>query len=86
MPNDGLHWGAVLLVPPRNRLKTGVVAHFRDKAMVYRGQDKIISRIHLEHVSHDVPRTARYVFKSLTRRRCTTDDILILPRAASETV
>jgi len=85
LPWEGVHWGAILLVPPRSRLKVGVKDHFetvKRNAYVLPGQP--LSRIHIEHVSYRPEYATEYVFKSLKRGRCSIDDILILPLSESE--
>lgn len=85
LPGDGAHWGAILLVPPRNRLGDDVKDHFEaTKRSAYVRSDTFLSRIHVEPVTYDIRNVVGYTFKSLSRRRCEIDDILILPRSASE--
>jgi len=85
LPDEGPHWGSILLVPPRNRLKTGVKDHFEsDRREAYIGPRSPLSRIHVEPISYGVELSTEYVLKSLVRRRCTSDDLLILPWSTSE--
>jgi hypothetical protein len=85
LPWEGAHWGGVLLVPPRNNLNVGVKDHFetvKRKAYVRAGLP--LSRVHVEHISYQRQRATEYVLKSLTRRRCNPDDLLICPLSTSE--
>lgn len=78
----GIHFGSILLIPPFNRLVMGVKDHFERKS-VYTRSD-YLQRIDTTHVGGDFEKAVGYTFKSLTRRRCTIDDILILPSASTE--
>ena len=85
LPWEGVHWNGILLVPPRNRLKVGVKDHFETvnrKAYVRAGLP--LSRIHVEHISYQLRLATEYVLKSLARRRCTPDDLVICPHSTSE--
>jgi hypothetical protein len=85
LPHEGVHAGGILLVPPRNNLKTGVKDHFeavKRKAYVRRGFP--LSRIHIQHMDHPYGRAIDYSFKSLKRRRCTFADVIFLPDSQSE--
>ena len=85
LPWEGAHWGGVLLVPPRNNLNVGVKDHFETvewKAYIRAGLP--LSRIHVEHISYQPQLATEYVLKSLRRRKCTPDDLLICPLSTSE--
>jgi len=85
LPGEGAHWGAILLVPPYHRLKHGIVDHFTGaKRSAYIRSDTFLTRIHVEHVTYSIRQSVAYTLKSLQRRRCGIDDILVLPRARSE--
>jgi hypothetical protein len=82
---EGAHWGGILLVPPKNDLNVGVKDHFetvKRKAYVRAGLP--LSRIHVEHISYQPGLATEYVLKSLARRRCDIDDLLIFPLSRSE--
>lgn len=85
LPWEGAHWGGVLLVPPRNNLNVGVKDHFetvKRKAYVRTGLP--LSRVHVEHISYRPQLATKYVLKSLRRRRCTPDDLVVCPLSRSE--
>jgi hypothetical protein len=85
LPWEGPHWGGILLVPPRNNLNVGVKDHFetvKRKAYVRAGLP--LSRIHVEHTSYQPSVATEYAMKSLARRRCSFDDLLIFPLSRSE--
>jgi hypothetical protein len=83
--NDGLHFNALLLVPPTSRLKTSLVDHFEEQAQLYRGTKKTVDRIDVRPVIDGHDRVVDYVFKTILKRRITYDDgVLLLPRARSE--
>ncbi len=84
--NGGLHAHAILLVPPRSRLRCSVADHFRDNDLLYRpvGRSRI-ARIHVRPIDHDPVRVTGYVFKAVANRRLDYDDaVFVLPRALSE--
>jgi hypothetical protein len=85
LPCEGAHWHGILLVPPKNRLKVGVKEHFETvNRKSYVRADLPLSRIHIEHISYQPRLATEYVLKSLPRRRCTLDDLLIYPLSTSE--
>jgi hypothetical protein len=85
LPREGVHWNGILLIPPKNRLKVGVKDHFETinrKAYVRVGLP--LSRIHVEHIWYQPRLATEYVLKSLARRRCTPDELVICPLSTSE--
>jgi hypothetical protein len=84
--NGGLHAHAILLVPPRPRLRETVADHFATNDHLYRpvGRSRI-ARIHVQPIDHDPVRMTEYVFKAVANRRLDYDDaVFVLPRALSE--
>jgi hypothetical protein len=85
LPWEGAHWGGVLLVPPRNDLNVGVKDHFETvKRKSYVRAGLPLSRIHVQHISYQPGLATEYALKSLRRRRCGFDDLLIFPLSKSE--
>jgi hypothetical protein len=85
LPWEGEHWAGILLVPPINRFKTGVKQHFEHyRRSAYIRSGHALSRIHIEHITYRPSLAVEYTFKSLTRRRCSIDDVLICPAASCE--
>jgi hypothetical protein len=83
--NCGLHFHAIVLLPPVSRLKGSLADHFRDNHLLYAGPTKLVERVHVVPVTHDHERVVDYVFKTVWNGRLTHDDaILVLPRARSE--
>ncbi|MCK1297521.1 hypothetical protein IVB33_30245 [Bradyrhizobium sp. 24] len=83
--NGGLHFHAVLLVPPTTRLKEPVTEHFKNQANLYAGPRKLVARIHVQPITATPECVADYVFKSVLRGRISYDDsLLVLPRASGE--
>jgi hypothetical protein len=83
--NDGLHFNAVVLLPPRfefpqityvkqSRLKVSLDVHVAEREREYL-TDKLY-RIDVRPIDHDT--MANYTFKTLLKGRVTSDDILIL--------
>ncbi len=81
---SGIHFAGILLVPPHTRLKTGMRRHFKEQRLAYIRSPGALARIHLKRVKHDIDRATRYSFKSIRRRSCEIDDILVLPLSRSE--
>lgn len=87
--NDGLHFNAVVLVPPPNllfggkkqrdflppqsRLKVGLDEHFENEANYYRADQ--LSRIHVEPVKTGT--MIDYTFKAFRAGKVSSDDILV---------
>lgn len=85
LPWEGAHWGSILLVPPRVRLKNGVKDHFETyKRDAYVRPNFPLSRIHVQHIDYRPRAVVEYTLKSLAHRRCGPDDLLILPFSQSE--
>jgi hypothetical protein len=79
--NEGLHMGGILLANKRGRIRDNLENHFEQEKEVYK-TGKIRS-IGIRQITHDVEKPVNYTFKSLTRRRCTPDDVLVLNWAES---
>jgi hypothetical protein len=80
----GIHFAGVLLIPPVNRLKRGVADHFKQKQKAYVWPGRRLERIHIDHIDGEVRRAVDYTFKSLKRRRCEIDDVILLPWSKDE--
>jgi hypothetical protein len=84
--NGGMHLHAVLLVPPRSRLRVDAAEHFRAGSEFYVPAGSVLRRLDVRGVDHgDVARVADYVLKTIRSGRVPYDrGVLILPRAFSE--
>jgi hypothetical protein len=83
--NDGIHFHALVLLPPTSRLKESLVDHFRQNQEVYACPGMSIQRIHAEAVNGDHERVVDYALKTVRRRRLSYEDaVLVLPRCRSE--
>jgi hypothetical protein len=83
--NGGLHFHALLLVPPASRLEESVDEHFRVNDDLYRGRMGLIRTIHVRPVVDGYERVVDYVFKTVLRGRVSYDEgILLLPRSNGE--
>ncbi|KJC57513.1 hypothetical protein UP10_28440 [Bradyrhizobium sp. LTSPM299] len=65
--NGGLHFHAILVLPPCSRLKGSVVNHFTSNADRYAGPNGFVANVHVAPVTHDIHRVTDYVFKSVIR-------------------
>lgn len=85
--NGGLHFHAVLLIPPHSRLTDSVEEHFRSNHGLYRGNRRAITAVHVEPVTGDHERVVDYVLKTVLRGSISYDEgILLLPRTSKELV
>jgi hypothetical protein len=83
--NDGLHFHAILLIPPKSRLRISVEEHFEENSDKYLGDRKVLDRIDFEPITTETSyRVTDYVFKSMKRGWSYDEHVLILPKASSE--
>jgi hypothetical protein len=85
--NGGLHFHALLLVPPTTRLGIPVEEHLRANEAMYLGKQGLIEKIDVRQVRDSYERVVDYVFKTILRGRVSYDEgILLLPRARQELI
>jgi hypothetical protein len=83
--NDGLHFHALVIMPPSSRLNGSLADHFEANADMYAGPRHSIQRIDVRPVTHGYNRVVDYVFKTVLNRRLTYDEaVFILPRTQAE--
>lgn len=82
--NNGVHLHGVLLVPPSSRLPVPVHEHFRHQQALYVRDGRRVLRVDVRPVDRDLERVVAYALKGLSRRRFALDDLIVLPRTASE--
>jgi hypothetical protein len=83
--NGGLHFHALLLVPPITRLDLPVEDHFRDCQDMYLGERRLITKLDVRPVTETCERVVDYLFKTILRGRVSYDDgVLLLPRTRDE--
>jgi hypothetical protein len=83
--NGGLHFQALLLVPPDTRLELPVDEHFRDYQDMYLGRRRLITKLDVRPVTETYDRVVDYLFKTIVRGRVSYDDgVLLLPRTRDE--
>ena len=83
--NGGLHFHALLLVPPESRLVDPVEDHFRRNERYYFGRSGFMTAIHVQPVTSDPDYIVEYAFKTMIRGRVSYDDsVLVLPKARAE--
>jgi hypothetical protein len=82
--NEGLHHHGVILLPPRSRLREGLVAHFEQQQQRYLAGSRLAS-IFAEPMTDNLEKAIRYAFKAVESGRLDYDDsFVVLPRALSE--
>jgi hypothetical protein len=84
VPNEGLHVHAILFVPKHSRLKESPARHFRRLADFY--VKRPLLGLDIKPIKSRPKYVTNYVLKSVARKKVSSDDILILPRARSEIV
>jgi hypothetical protein len=82
--NGGLHIHAPMYVPPESRLKVGLDEHIADNREFYVSQSGRLAYLDATDIDRTPWKLVDYVFKSLKRGRISPEDIIILPKAASE--
>ena len=82
--NEGLHVHAIAIIPPKSRLKEPLSTHLRTNQGLYVGHRKMVSLIRADLIDSSPGYVTGYVLKSIYRRRCDTDRILVFPRSLTE--
>jgi hypothetical protein len=83
--NGGLHFHALVLVPPLSRLKGSLPDHFDGNRDLYAGSGGSVQRIDVRAVVEHYERVVDYVLKAVLNGRLSYDDaVLVLPRARGE--
>jgi hypothetical protein len=80
--NDGMHMHGIMFAITTPRFKQPLDQHFLENERLYvKGN---IHRIHVEPITHKEQFVVDYAGKAIKRKRFSTDDVLILPKALSE--
>jgi hypothetical protein len=83
--NGGLHFQALMLLPPESRLKESLADHFQTRRDLYVGPGGSIQRIDVRPVVTDHGRVVDYILKNVLNGRLSYDEaMLVLPRAHGE--
>ena len=82
--NDGLHCHAVVLIPRKSRLPTGLRRHVNDNIDLYLGSQGKLRRIHVKRIRHGAEKVADYLLKAWRRAPSLSGELLVLPQALSE--
>ena len=83
IPNDGLHMHAIVAIPPTSRTPN-ILRHIRQYQWLYLGKHRQLAKITAKRIRRTPKTAARYVLKSLSRRRWGEGLVLLLPRSVSE--
>lgn len=84
LPNDGLHLQGVAVMPPGGRLRESLDEHLAQMGDRYCPHGGPLVALHATPITSSVAYVNSYNFKSLRRGRADLDDVLILPRPASD--
>jgi hypothetical protein len=80
--NNGLHLHAILLIPPKSRLRRGVEDQFeRYKSAFVRN---MVLRIDVQRIETNLDEVVDYACKGLRNGCATLGDVIILPRSRGE--
>lgn len=82
--NDGMHYHAIALVPPENRLGMDLKDFLDENPKLLAGRNRYLSRIHVEPISDRPEYVTDYALKALKTGAAGSDDLLILPETHSE--
>jgi hypothetical protein len=83
--NAGLHFHALVMIPPGSRLRGSLTDHFMDNSALYAGPGKSVQRIDVRPVVEGHGRVVDYVLKTVLNGRLSYDDaVMVLPRARGE--
>ena len=83
LPNDGLHLQGVVAMPPGSRLRDPLDRHLAQVGDRYCPRGGPLLALHATSITSSVAYVNSYNFKSLRRGRAELDDVLVLPRPAS---
>jgi hypothetical protein len=82
--NAGLHHHGVILLPPRSRLRKGLIAHFEQQQQRYLAGTRLAS-VFAAPMTDNLEKAIRYAFKAVESGSLDYDDsFVVLPRALSE--
>lgn len=82
--NEGLHFNGIFLVPEESRLKTGFKKHMTENKGFYADGRHGLRRIHVKGIRRTPGYVVDYALKALKKGRIGYDELLILPKHASE--
>ncbi len=84
--NNGLHHHAILLVPANARLDHGVDGEVADNKEASLGRHGKLRDIDVQPITETEGDVVGYALKQVARNPMSVDDVLILPKAASELI
>jgi len=82
--NDGLHYHAMALIAPENRLGEPLDDYLANNQQLFCGQDRMLRRLHAQYIVNDADYVTGYAMKAIKRRTMSIEDIMILPFSNSE--
>lgn len=84
LPNDGLHYQGVAVMPPGGRLRESLDAHLGPSGARYCPRGGPLVSLTATPIVIDLDYVHAYNFKALARGRADFDDILTLPPSSAE--
>jgi hypothetical protein len=82
--NGGLHYHAVVLIPPVSCLDEDLTEHMPRKYSAYLGQKNRINTIDVQRITYAPGSAVEYSLKAFKSGRFSDDHLLVLPKALSE--
>ena len=82
--NDGLHFQAVIALPPVSRLRDSLDDHLAAHTDLYCPPEGRLARIHAVPVTETPRRVAQYTLKMVEKGRFGVEHTVVLPRTLSE--
>jgi hypothetical protein len=82
--NEGLHYHAVILIPPNSRMRVGLGVFIEEKQLIFASTNSQLIRVHCEPITDDPSYVVRYALKAIETLRLDYADVLILPKTSSE--
>lgn len=82
--NNGRHMHGFNYIAPYSRLKNGLDEHIADNRELYVGTNGRLSFIDAKPVDRTPGYVVDYIFKNMKRGLVSPDEIIVLPKAASE--
>lgn len=82
--NDGLHFHALALISPENRLGQPFDQFLNEKPERFAGRNRYLRALHVVEIAEDADYVAEYALKSVKNGVTDFDDVLVLPYSNSE--
>lgn len=82
--NDGLHYHAIVMIPPLTRMKMNFEDFIARKQHNFTGKDRYLQRIDVKPITENLAYVTDYTLKAVKNGDMAFEHILVLPKAKSE--